>query len=258
MNGLDNWLKTPPGRYALAWEQAQFDAVVADIFGYHALQLGLTAAIDALAANRMPHRWRAALTAPDEMQADATGAPAANPAPRVALIAGPAALPFPEASLDLIALPHTLDLCPDPQTAQAALHEAGRALVHEGCLIVTGIDPISLWRLSGALAGASPAGNKPVTPRRLRALLRDTDLELQAVRRGGHGFAPCAWRDEARLDRWGAHLWPALGALWCAIAVKRSRGAILVGPAWKTQPAAAGAQAGVAQRTEPMADSLSR
>ena len=50
------WLKSPAGRYLLAWEQAQLDRVVADIFGFHALQLGRPA-LDALRANRMPHRW---------------------------------------------------------------------------------------------------------------------------------------------------------------------------------------------------------
>jgi len=38
--GLQEWFATPPGRYLLAWEQAQFDQAVADVFGYHALQLG--------------------------------------------------------------------------------------------------------------------------------------------------------------------------------------------------------------------------
>ena len=40
--GLHDWFETPPGRYLLAWEQAQFDQAVADMFGYHALQLGLS------------------------------------------------------------------------------------------------------------------------------------------------------------------------------------------------------------------------
>src|SRR3954466_13239473 len=56
--GLAPWLKTPPGRYLLAWEQAQLDRCVADVFGFHALQLGLPE-LDALRANRMPHRWLA-------------------------------------------------------------------------------------------------------------------------------------------------------------------------------------------------------
>jgi SAM-dependent methyltransferase len=244
MNGLDNWLKTPPGRYALAWEQAQFDAVVADIFGYHALQLGLPAAIDALAANRMPHRWRAVWAVPAATTDTTTTA--ARP---VALAASPAALPFPEASLDLVALPHTLDHAPD---AQAVLCEVERVLVHEGRMVVTGVNSASPWGLSGAL----PAGGKPITPPRLRALLRGTELELETVRRGGHGFAPRADRDKVRLDRWGGYLWPTFGALWCAVAVKRSHGAMLVGPAWKNQPAATSAQAGVAQRTEPAVDRI--
>ncbi len=38
---LAEWFQTPPGQYVLRWEQAQFDAVVADVFGYNALQVGL-------------------------------------------------------------------------------------------------------------------------------------------------------------------------------------------------------------------------
>ena len=55
MMAASDWFRTPPGQALLRWEQAQFDAAVADVFGYHALQLGLPE-IDALAANRMPHR----------------------------------------------------------------------------------------------------------------------------------------------------------------------------------------------------------
>ena len=55
---LTDWLATPPGRYLLAWETAQFEQAVSDIFGYHALQLGFPQ-LDALGNNRMPHRWLA-------------------------------------------------------------------------------------------------------------------------------------------------------------------------------------------------------
>jgi SAM-dependent methyltransferase len=249
MQGLDNWLQTPPGCYALAWEQAQLNAVVADVFGYHALQLGLPAVIDALAANRMPHRWLAALAVP-VAQATADDAPAASPTFHEALVANPAALPFPQASLDLVVLPHTLDCGGEPQ---AVLHEVERVLVHEGRLVMTGVNPTSLWRLSKAL----PATNQLANPSRLRVLLRNTELELTTVHYGGHGFAPRVQRDPSWFDRCGMRLWPVWGALWCAVAVKRGRGATLIGPAWKTQPAAASAQAGVAQRTEPAANGLS-
>ena len=38
---LPQWLKTPAGEYLLAWEQRHLDLAVADLFGFHALQIGL-------------------------------------------------------------------------------------------------------------------------------------------------------------------------------------------------------------------------
>jgi len=53
--GLTDWLTTPAGAYVLQWEQGHLDVAVADLFGFHALQLGLPE-LEALRANRMPHR----------------------------------------------------------------------------------------------------------------------------------------------------------------------------------------------------------
>src|SRR6266850_1962899 len=53
---LSDFLRQPAGQYVLAWEQRQLDAVVADIFGYHAMQLGLPE-LNALRENRMPLRF---------------------------------------------------------------------------------------------------------------------------------------------------------------------------------------------------------
>ncbi|MGZ8273215.1 MAG: SAM-dependent methyltransferase, partial [Burkholderiaceae bacterium] len=50
---LSEFLRSPPGQYVLEWERQHLDAAVADIFGYHALQLGLPQ-IDTLRENRMP------------------------------------------------------------------------------------------------------------------------------------------------------------------------------------------------------------
>ncbi|MCP1119787.1 class I SAM-dependent methyltransferase [Robbsia andropogonis] len=50
-----DWTQSPPGQYVLAWEQAQADRVVSDMFGYRAVQLGLPQ-LDALRENRMPSR----------------------------------------------------------------------------------------------------------------------------------------------------------------------------------------------------------
>ena len=117
-------------------EQQRCDEAVADIFGYHSLQLGMPM-LQGLRANRMPHRWLAL----DSMQ-DAVPAEAVPPLEvPVALLADPAALPFSEASLDLVVMPHTLETSPDPH---AVLREAARVLMPEGRIVVCGLNPASL------------------------------------------------------------------------------------------------------------------
>src|SRR5665213_2285927 len=103
---LPEWLKSPAGEYLLAWEQRHLDQAVADVFGFHALQLGLPE-LEAFRANRMPHRWLA-LEAPP---------PAGTPGDTLAaatLHCHFDALPFDAASLDLVVLPHTLEMARDP------------------------------------------------------------------------------------------------------------------------------------------------
>src|ERR1700739_4018567 len=38
---FSDFLASPPGQYVLRWELEHLDRAVADIFGYHAIQLGL-------------------------------------------------------------------------------------------------------------------------------------------------------------------------------------------------------------------------
>ena len=138
----------------LGWEQTRFDEAVADVFGYHSLQLGMPL-LEGLRANRMPHRWLALDEAP---------APGEGPVPD--LLSHAVALPFPDNSLDLVLLPHALELSHDPH---AALREVARVLVPEGRVVITGLNPASLWglrqrrsrlyrRLRGWTRSASAAG----------------------------------------------------------------------------------------------------
>ena len=83
------------------------DEAVSDVFGFHALQLGLPG-LHGLRANRMPHRWLACSAAAAQ-QGDA-GVP-------VSVHCEYDALPFPSQSLDLVVMPHTLELSRDPHLA---------------------------------------------------------------------------------------------------------------------------------------------
>ena len=56
---MHRWFESPPGRYLLAWEQARIDEAVADMFGYHSLQVGMPL-MDGLQATVNIRHWNKA------------------------------------------------------------------------------------------------------------------------------------------------------------------------------------------------------
>lgn len=235
------WLDSPPGRYVLQWEQAQFDAAVADVFGYHAVQFG-EPQLDALRANRMPHRVRALLG--DDP------APVDHPAVRVQHFEE---LPFDAQSLDLIVMPHALEFASDPHQV---LREADRVLRPEGRLIVSGFNPISLWGarqlgLRGVLRPFLPREGHFIGVPRLRDWCKLLDFEPDRARYGCWR-PPCRtqlWLDRMRfLERAGDRWWPICGAVYLVSATKRVRGMRLIGPAWKKAKARRAIAVPTAQR----------
>ncbi len=259
---LAHWLQSPPGRYLLAWEQAQLDRTVTDIFGFHALQLGLVE-LEALRANRMPHRWVAseslrepqplALPALDEALSSLLPMPIGQ-----ALICDFDALPFPSQSLDLVVLPHALELARDPHDT---LREVERVLRPEGRVVIVGFNPASLWglrqsagRLRQRLGGSAPlylpSAGGLIGYGRVRDWLRLLGFEVERGRfgcwrpplRSERGLARLGWLEAA-----GERGWPVLGAVYLVEAVKRVRGMRLVGLARRLKAAPQAAPAVVAR-----------
>lgn len=218
---MHDWLHTPAGQYLLAWEQAQFDRAVGDVFGFHALQLGMPG-IQALQANRMPHRWLGLDAAPPPQSATSN-----------VLLTHYEALPFPDHSLDLLVLPHTLEMSFDPH---ATLREAERVLVPEGRLVVCGFNPTSLWAVSHRWGKALPGVGDFIGHWRLRDWLRLLSFDVQSSQlgcyrpmvRSQHWLERFAWMDNV-----GPKWWPIFGAAYCVVAIKRVRGTRLLSPVWK-------------------------
>ena len=148
---LSEFLCSPPGQYVLDWERQHLDAAVADIFGYHAMQLGLPQ-VDTLRENRMPLRFCAARRLPDADEEGSDGK-------RVAVINRYEELPFATHSIDLVVMPHILEFASDPHQV---LREVERILVPEGHVIITGFNPYSLW---GARQYMSRLGATAYLPR---------------------------------------------------------------------------------------------
>lgn len=252
--GLGPWLNTPPGRYLLAWEQAQLEECVANVFGYHALQLGLPE-LDALRANRMPHRWLAVDKVVPVVESSALLEVPAVPR-AITLYSAFDSLPFDSQSLDLVVMPHTLELTDDPHLA---LREVERVLMPEGRVAIIGFNPGSLWalrqrigRMRRGLGGRKgepsfmPGDGEYLGYWRLRDWLRLLSFDVEV---GRFGCYKPPMRSQKWLDRFewvepvGHQWWPVFGAVYLLVAVKRVRGMRLIGmvkqPPGKPKPAPA-------------------
>jgi len=219
--GLAEWFATPLGAHVLAWELAQFDLATEDAFGYRAVQVGLHG-IDFLRANRIPFRFTLALE---------QGA---------AVAADPMQLPLAAQSVDLLVLPHALEMTADPRLV---LREAERVLMPEGQLVISGFNPLSLWRVRQMFAGR---GAPPPWNERFIGLLRLKDwLQLLGFELNGGRFGRYAppvtnprWLARFRfLDAAGDRWWPITGAVYVVRAVKRVHGMRVITPAWRRERA---------------------
>ncbi|MEO8409583.1 MAG: class I SAM-dependent methyltransferase [Propionivibrio sp.] len=214
--GIVDWLDTPQGRYVMGWEQPRIDAVVADLFGYNAVQLGLPEC-NLLVHNRIPLRQIAGESGPVDVQCDLRE------------------LPFAANSIDLLILPHVLEFHADPHQI---LREVERILIPDGQVVITGFNPISLWGLRRRLSKRSeefPMQGSYISVLRLKDWLQLLSFEVE---RGNFGcYAPpfrrerwiqrCSFMESAG-DRW----WGFAGGIYLLRAVKRVRGMRIIRAAW--------------------------
>jgi SAM-dependent methyltransferase len=213
---LADWFATPLGRYVLAREQAWFDRTVADIFGFHAVQIGLPGC-PFLAQSRIAARWTLDESAPAQLRAD------------------PHWLPFQENSLDLIVLPHALEFTREPHQT---LREAYRATRAEGQILISGFNPFSLFGAKRYFGrGQMPPWNGNfIALYRLKDWLALLGFEVTGgaldcyVPPIASGKWRARWRFfEAAGDRW----WPVGGGVYFLRATKKVLGMRVITPAWE-------------------------
>jgi SAM-dependent methyltransferase len=214
---LQDWFQAPLGQYLLEQEREYLDDVTPDIFGFHALQLGLPG-VDLLRENRITHRMRIAEAGEPDLYARGHE------------------LPLATQSIDLVLLPHVLEFAEEPH---ALLREVDRVLMPEGRLIIVGFNPWSLWGLRSALGFSSeqfPWKGHFLSLLRVKDWLALLGFDVSAGRL--IGYAPPFDSERLRRrfafmepagDRW----WAVGGAVYMLQAIKRVRGMRLITPAWQ-------------------------
>ena len=221
-NTLQDWFETPLGQYLLEKEQAYLDDVTPDIFGFHALQLGIPA-VDLLRASRIAHRMRIAADGKPDLYAKCHEQPLATQ------------------SIDLVVLPHVLEFAAQPH---AILREVDRVMMPEGRLVIVGFNPWSLWGLRSSVGFSRdqyPWNGRFVSLLRVKDWLALLGFDVSAGRLVGYAppFDSATVRRrfnfmEPAGDRW----WAVGGAVYLLQAIKRVRGMRLLTPKWQEEKTA--------------------
>lgn len=229
---LQDWFETPLGQYLLDKERAYLDDVTPDVFGFHALQLGLPR-FDLLRENRIAHRLRVACSDHPDVRAKCHE------------------LPFATQSIDLVLLPHALEFAEHPH---AILREVDRVMMPEGRLVILGFNPWSLWGLRSSIGpsrGDVPWNGHFVSLLRVKDWLALLGFDVSAGRLAGYAPPIDSERMRRRFgfmepagDRW----WAVGGAVYMLQAIKRVRGMRLITPAWQEKSAREKALVAAAKR----------
>jgi len=220
-NTLQDWFQTPLGQYLLEKERAYLDDVTPDIFGFHALQLGMPG-VDLLRESRIAHKMRVAHAGEPDLYARCHE------------------LPIATQSVDLVVLPHVMEFADEPH---AILREVDRVMMPEGRLVIVGFNPWSLWGLRSSLGyskGEFPWNGRFLSLLRVKDWLALLGFDVSAGRL--IGYAPPFDSDKLRRrfafmepagDRW----WAVGGAVYMLQAIKRVRGMRLITPTWQEKAA---------------------
>ncbi len=234
IDGFEDWIASPLGSYLLESEQQRFDRMVADVFGFNAVQLGFEG-FDLLRANRIANRFRAGRDG------------------RAGLLADFEQLPFAGNSVDLLLMPHVLEFSANPHQV---LREAERVLIPEGQVVISGFNPWSLWGLGRRALGrrdAYPWRGRFISLPRLKDWCALLGFEIVA------GAFCCyvpplaneRWRERFRfMEKAGDRWWPVGAGVYVVQAKKRVHGMRLITPAWNEVAATRKALAPAAQKSE--------
>jgi SAM-dependent methyltransferase len=237
ITSLADWFQTPLGAYTLAREEAWLDATTPDIFGYHAVQLGLPG-LDLLRESRITHRVRVSPEAGAEVRAQLHE------------------LPIDSQSVDLCLLPHTLEFAANPHEV---LREVDRIVRPEGRILIIGFNPWSLYGVKRAWSDNAPPWNGQfVSLVRMKDWLQLLSFEPAQGKLACYipPFDSAKWQTRAGfMERMGDRWWGVAGGVYMLEAVKRVQGMRLIQPVWADAARAkrkyAAAVKGAANRASP-------
>ncbi len=221
----NRWDNSPLATYIREEEQSLLETVVTDLFGYHLLQIGSGYGLSGVEKSRISNRVLLLQKDENFRSERASIVRVENDA-----------LPIASDSVDVVILPHTLELENEPYQL---LREVDRILIAEGHLVIVGHDPLSLWglrKLFRVCRNSYPWDRQYFSRRRVRDWMGllgfDTEkvipfLYLPPIQRlVSFAFA-------RKFDRVCQQFMPALGGGYLYIAKKRVSTLTPIRPQWR-------------------------
>jgi len=206
----ERWYETHSGKASLGAIDDLCNEVMAEIFGYYALEVGILSGKHNLLKNS---RITAGFSLVNVEDAEMNGSFSGNKL----IVSTNEQLPIQTDNIDLVVASHVLEMSKDPHQV---LREIDRVLVPEGHCILIGFNPFSLLRAGHFLKPSTykkDVTDKMRSPQRVRdwfSLLGFEILDVQYI-----GFRP-AVKNRTVFDRlgwlekWGEKAWPVLGNMY--------------------------------------------
>lgn len=227
---LREWLTRPLGQLLLNAEREAVESVLANLFGYHLLQVGALLGDDLIAGSRVGHCVL--------LDADQDAA-----AVRPGVHAYADALPVATDSVDVVLLPHTLEF---ERAPHQVLREVERVLIPEGHVVVVGFNPWSLcglWRLVLGRRRQPPWCGHFLSLVRLKDWVALLGFDIVTVK--PFFFRPpvqgeTVLRRLGFMEKLGARLWPRFAGVYVLVAKKRVTTLTPIKPRWRPRRALLG------------------
>ncbi|MCB1664555.1 MAG: class I SAM-dependent methyltransferase [Pseudomonadales bacterium] len=216
---MGHWWETPLGSALLDRETALLEPILARLFGYHFLQLGVSQR-SMLEASPIGHKM---LFAPSVESGT------------VLPVASNEALPLQSESVDAVLIHHALDFTPD---SHRLLRESARVLMPGGKLLIIGFNPLSVWGLRHLLRWRNtlPWNARYIASSRVQDWLKLLEFTVDKVEHAGYllpmrhtRFVEGATKLEALGQRFNA----PLGAIYLIVACKQVMPVTPILPRWR-------------------------
>ena len=225
IQALHAWYETSAGSQFHEAEIEAIDEALANLFGYHLLQVGCPSNRDLLSSTRIRHVIRMV------SKAERLGAFS-----MAGLVGQPERVPVLSDSIDVVLLPHTLDLSND---AHSVLREVDRILIPEGHVVIVGFNPWSAWGFKQLLRGRRRRERDGLHARsalRIQDWLALLGIETCVVRH--FFFRPPLAHDGLMnrmtfFERFGRRFFPKLGSAYILVAKKRVTTLSVIKPRWR-------------------------